>query len=86
MTASGQRPRSRLSIEIEPELRRRIEIAASGRDISVREFVVAAVRRAVAAAERDGRTADDAEWVRLSARSFARDWQSEEDRVYDDIP
>jgi hypothetical protein len=30
--------------------------------------------------------AQDAAWARLAARSFARDWNSEEDSVYDEIP
>src|SRR5579884_2888030 len=40
--------RARLSIEVEPELRRRIKIAAAARDLSVREYVEAILRLALA--------------------------------------
>lgn len=40
--------RARLSIDVEPELRRRIKIAAAARDLSVREYVEAILRRALA--------------------------------------
>lgn len=42
-------------------------------DPTVRGFLRSAVEEAEA-------------WARLSAASFARDWDSEEDRVYDDVP
>ena len=32
------------------------------------------------------RPGEESGWASLSARSFARDWDSEEDSVYDDIP
>jgi uncharacterized protein (DUF1778 family) len=43
--------RPRLSIEIEPQLRRRLRVAAAQRDITIREFVVNAVERALEAGE-----------------------------------
>lgn len=35
----------KLSIEVEPELRRRVKLAATSRDETVREWIVAAIRR-----------------------------------------
>jgi hypothetical protein len=36
--------------------------------------------------ERDESEHEGAGWTRLSAMSFTRDWESEEDAVYDDPP
>ena len=84
MAAKNDRP-SRLSIDIEPELRRRIEAAAADRQLSVRDHVVSTLRHAVG----DRRTTDpptgDVGWSRLSAPAFARDWDSDADAVYDDL-
>ncbi|MBI3961873.1 MAG: hypothetical protein HY335_03895 [Deinococcus sp.] len=41
-------------IDVTPELRRRIKIAAAKRDLSVRDYVVAILERAVPAGERLG--------------------------------
>jgi hypothetical protein len=73
--------RARLTIDVEPELRRQIKVAAAQRDQTVREYVITTLRRAL-----DAEPADDtARWGPLSARSFARDWDSQEDAVYDDV-
>jgi plasmid stability protein len=77
MTTSAKR-RSRLSIDVDPDLRRRIKVAAASHDQSIRDYVEGLIREALAA-EPDG----DRSWSSLSARSFARDWNSEEDSVYD---
>jgi uncharacterized protein (DUF1778 family) len=74
MTQRQQRPR--LSIEVDPDLRRRLKIAAARREVTVRGFVLAAVEQALAAE-------DEAAWSRVSELSFARDWDSESDAVYD---
>jgi uncharacterized protein (DUF1778 family) len=76
MTERQQRPR--LSIEVDPDLRRRLKMAAARRDITVRGFVLAAVEQALAAE-------DEATWSRVSELSFARDWDSESDAVYDHL-
>jgi hypothetical protein len=47
MATPNQR-RARLSIDVEPGLRRRIKIAAATRDLSVREYVEGIVRQALA--------------------------------------
>lgn len=86
MTTSGEGRRARLSIDVEPELRRKIKIAAAERDLSIRDYVVTVLRRALTADERSRAPAEDAAWAHLSAGSFARDWESEEDQVYDRLP
>ena len=47
MATPNQR-RARLSIDVEPELRRWIKIAAAAQDLSVREYVEAILRQALA--------------------------------------
>ncbi len=73
--AEGTR-RPRLSIEVDPELRRQLKIAAAQHDVTIREYVLAAVKRALEAEDREG-------WSGLSEPAFARDWHSEADEVYD---
>jgi hypothetical protein len=46
--------RARLSIEVEPELRERIEIAAAARNISVRDYVEGVLHRSLALEEDRG--------------------------------
>jgi hypothetical protein len=43
MTTQDKGERSRQAIEIEPELRQRIEAAAAERGISIQDYVVAAL-------------------------------------------
>ncbi|MBA3415345.1 MAG: hypothetical protein H0U10_08995 [Chloroflexia bacterium] len=74
---------SHLAIEIEPELRTRIVAAAAERGVSVRDYVVAALRQALASTGPERAADDSIEWSRLSSRSFARDWDSDADAVYD---
>jgi hypothetical protein len=71
MSTGNSGRRSRLPIEVEPELRQRIEEAATQPDGSVRR---------PAPDEHDDRRA----WSALSAPSFARDWQSDADAIYGD--
>lgn len=77
--------RARLSIDVEPELRRKIKIAAIERDLSVRDYVIAILQRAIHEDERQEGLSDGAAWAQLSASAFARDWASEEDAVYDNL-
>lgn len=53
-------------------------------DVSVRDYVIAALRRALTAAGAEGEDESRA-WSRLSEAVFARDWDSEEDSAYDDL-
>ena len=78
--------RVRLSVDVEPELRKRLKLVATERDMTVHEFVVALLQEAVAQAERERAEAEGAGWPRLSAQAFARDWESEADQVYDRLP
>jgi hypothetical protein len=66
-------------VEVDPELRRRIKMAAVAHDETVREYMVTAVTRRL---EEDSAAAT---WGALSYSSFARDWDSEEDAVYDQL-
>jgi hypothetical protein len=74
-----------LLLEIEPDLGRELKRAAAQQDMHLPEYVVAILRRVMAAEARSDAGSDSAEWMRLSAASFARDWRSVEDRVYDDF-
>ena len=82
MMGSDQGP-VQLEIDIEPELRRRLEAGAAASGLSIRDYVVAVLRRAVAT--QAGVPARDAEWSRLSAPTFARDWEWDADSIYDDL-
>ena len=84
MAMRDERERFRLTIEIEPDLRRRLETAAAERGVPVRDYVVGALREALGS-DRSKSAADEAAWSRLSARSFARDWESDADAAYDDL-
>ncbi len=82
--ATGSEPRkARLSIDIDPELRSKIKSAAAAKDQTVRDYVVAILRRAVATPGHAEEATEELAWAQLSARSFTRDWDSEEDQVYD---
>jgi uncharacterized protein (DUF1778 family) len=84
VTSTGQR-RARLSVDLDPELRKRLKLAATQQDMTMRDFVLAALRQ-VLADQASRNAADDGSWARLSAGAFARDWASDEDRVYDQLP
>jgi hypothetical protein len=74
-----------LAIELEPELRRRIEAAAIERGVSIKEYVVSALRKALESNGAGRPSNESGEWSRLSHPSFARDWDSDADAVYDDL-
>jgi hypothetical protein len=74
--------RVRLSLEVEPELHRRVKIAATRRDMTIKDYVAGLLEEA-AEADEEGRTATVS---RMSASAFARDWESEEDSAYDELP
>lgn len=68
----------RLSVEVDPEVHRRLKIAAARHDTTIREYVLAAIERALDAEDLPG-------WSWLSERAFGRDWDSEDDAVYDAV-
>lgn len=80
---ASNRARVRLSIEVEPELRRRIKVVAARKDVTVRDFIQRALERALEEDEKGQIEHERAAWSRLSAPSFARDWESEGDQAYD---
>ncbi len=86
MAAHNHGHRLSLAIDVEPDLRRQIERGAATRDLSVPDYVVAILERATAAEASDASSDSSVEWAHLSARAFARDWQSDEDGVYDELP
>lgn len=73
--------RSRLIMDLEPELRCRIEEETGERQLAVRDYVVEALRNAVGHQEPGDRMA----WGRLSVPAFSRDWESEADAMYDEL-
>jgi len=84
MSTRDERDEARLAIEIEPELRKRIEAAAAERDMPVRDYVVAALREALES--RDERpSSQSSEWSQLSVASFGRDWESDADPISDNL-
>lgn len=76
---------SRLSIEIEPELRAAIESAAANKGISIRDYVVVVLEAALAENGDDRDATASRRWSHLSSRSFGRDWESPADAIYDDL-
>jgi hypothetical protein len=67
-----------LTVEVDPEMGRRLKIAAARQDTTIGEYVLATVERALDADEQQN-------WSRLSESTFARDWDSEADAVYDAV-
>ncbi len=75
-----------LSIEVGPELRRKIEVAAAKQELPLRDYIIEVLDRATAESVDPDASVDNEVWAKLSARSFARDWASDEDSVYDQLP
>lgn len=70
--------RVRIVADVDPELRRRVKVAAASGDRTISEWVEEALRR-----ELEREDSETGAISRLSAPSFARDWDSEEDSGYD---
>jgi uncharacterized protein (DUF1778 family) len=85
MSTRDEHDKRRLAIEIEPELRKRIETAAALQGVSMRDYVVAALREALDSNGSERPSSLTADWSQLSTRSFARDWESDVDAIYDDL-
>lgn len=81
MAASSEDRPTSMTITLDSDLQRQVETAAAGRNMSVRDYVVVALQRLLAQEE----GAEASSWSQLSARSFARDWNSEEDQIYDEL-
>jgi plasmid stability protein len=74
--------RARLSIDVEPELRRRIKIAAAARGLSVREYVESILRQALEAEAQGEDAAEQAAWSTLSARGPTQDTEQVETSIH----
>lgn len=85
MAMRNEHGKTRLAIEIEPELRQRIESAAAEEGVSLRGYVVAALQEALEQPKATEETAAGGVWSRLSVPSFARDWDSDADAIYDEL-
>lgn len=85
MPPSSNGERVRLSIDVDPALRREIKIAAASRDLSIRDYVLAILQQAATREDRGESQADGFAAARSSARPFTRDWESEADQVYDQL-
>ena len=78
MSTPGER-RARLSIDVDPELRRRIKKAAAARSLSVREYVEAILRQALEAEAQGEDAAEQAAWSTLPVHGLA--WHTEQDET-----
>ena len=87
MSTPDERHEARHTIEIEPELRARVEAAAAERGLPVRDYVAAVLRLALEHNGKDEPSGQGlaSEWSQLSVPAFARDWESDADAVYDDL-
>jgi hypothetical protein len=74
--------RPRISIDVEPELRRRLRLAAAKRDVTVRQYVLEAIETRL----RQDATEERAAAAVLTAESdpvLAELWDNELDAAYD---
>jgi hypothetical protein len=70
----------RMTVDLDPTLKRRVELVAQSHNTTVRAWIEEAVRR-----ELEREEVGDDSIARVSVPSFARDWNSEEDAVYDEL-
>jgi hypothetical protein len=77
--------RARLSIDVSPEVRRRVRIAASRADVSIRDYVVAALQKRLT----DDLGDEEGDHLGLlSGRTdpvLAALWDNDTDAAYDDL-
>lgn len=85
MITDNQKHRSRLSIDVAPEFKRKIKVAAIQKDLSMRDYVVTILQQAITDEENKSLSSENSAWLQLSRQTFARDWNSEEDSVYDNL-
>ena len=82
MAASSKRPR--ISLDVAPELRRRLRLAAAKRDLTVQQYVLDAVEERL---QED--LGDEDRATALTAASdpvLARLWDNDKDAAYDSLP
>jgi hypothetical protein len=84
MTAEAKR--TRLTVDIPPELKRRLRLVAAQRDISIREYVVETIEQQLA--EDWVELADQEGLLALTALAdpvLAELWDNEQDGAYDQL-
>lgn len=79
---SGGPRRVRLSIDVDPELRRRVKIAAAERDLSVKSYLELVLRQALEADEQGTVEEEPGTWLTPPERSSEQAWGSGRDRRY----
>jgi uncharacterized protein (DUF1778 family) len=80
MKRDAKRPR--ISLDVEPAIRRRIRLAAAKRDVSVRQYILDALRERL----REDLGDDSAGLVALTAEAdpvLASLWDNDKDAAYD---
>jgi plasmid stability protein len=79
--------RVRLSVDVDPGLKRRVRIAAASRDLSVKEWVEEALEDALRS-EAGGRRDEDRAWLRgdLSRLSEFEPYEWEQGELEDEVP
>ena len=75
----------RLSIDVTPVLRKRLKIAATIRGTSLREYCLKAIENCLETDELAEKRTQGLTSAQLSAKTFIRDWTSDEDSIYDNI-
>ena len=85
MAANHRPERGHLSIVVDADLVTRIEQAAQARELSVGDYVAAVLQRAVEDDHGPDESRDQGRWSQLSSAAFARDWESDQDSVYDQL-
>lgn len=82
MKSSTKRPR--ISIDVQPEVRRRLRLAAAKRDVTIREYVLEAIELRLREDLGDGRE----EVLALTAKAdpvLAELWGNPKDAKYDEL-
>lgn len=75
----------RLSIDVEPALRKKLKIAAATKGTSLREYCLQAIESCLKVEELSKKREESYTWTQLSGKAFSRDWNSSEDSVYDNL-
>jgi hypothetical protein len=80
-TIDAKTKRPRLTIDVQPELRRRLRLAAAKRDVSVREYVIETLRLKLR--EDLGEPEEDAALTARTDPVLAELWDNARDAEYD---
>ena len=83
METSAKRPR--ISLDVQPDVRRRLRLAAAKRDLTVREYVLEAIEERL----REDLGDDSEAMLTLTAKAdpvLAELWDNRKDAEYDRLP